>query len=730
MRYIFIIFTLFIIIQAKELTPINLQLAWKYQFQFAGYIMAKEKGYYKEVGLDVSLTEFANDKYALNEVEKGIAQFGIGRSDLILQRLNHNKKFIQLLALCQASPVQLQGVKQSGIKKLEDLKDKKILVYGAGDKPVASIYSMLNSVGINENNMKYISTGTYTLKEITDGTADVLVGYSTISPYHLKKMGYEPISFHPKDYGFDFYGDILFTIEEYADKNPQIVEAFYNTSLKGWQYAFANIDETIDIIKSKYDTQKLPRDLLEFEADEFKKLAFFDGVPFGDINPLKLEKISNTFKLLGETKSNINDFSSFIYNPKSKQNTLNLTYKEKQFIKDNPVLKIGIRKDLKPIDFIDDSGVHKGVAHDLLEIISQYTALRFMHVEVEDENILKSIKDKNIDLAVSIEDKKGDSIIYTNTIFSLKQDLFEEEENKNIKQLNTKTTNISFVLNKDLKILKSIIQKASSKITKEQKEAIQNKWVVKVVKEKFDWTIIYQMISVFAVIIIALLYKNIQQKNSEKKRLSLQVEEKTKDLKISLDEKALLLKELNHRVKNNMQTIISLIQLQNDRVKDKKLNDIFLTIQNRINAMSHLHELLYKQDNIAQIDAEDYFEIVIDDLQSSFSRDDVDINYDIECDLYMEQAIYCGIILNELITNSFKYAFKDRDGEINISLKKEDSTYIFSIKDDGIGYDKSTPTNSLGLTLVKRLVSRQLLGSIDIDSTDGVSTVIRWERNG
>lgn len=219
----------------------------------------------------------------------------------------------------------------------------------------------------------------------------------------------------------------------------------------------------------------------------------------------------------------------------------------------------------------------------------------------------------------------------------------------------------------------------------------------------------------------------IQQKN-ETKRLSKEVELRTKDLKTALDEKELLLKELNHRVKNNMQTIVSLIRLQSDEIKDERLKDILLTIQNRINAMSHLHELLYKQENIAYVDVYEYLENLVEEVKDSYDTY-IDIHLDIKTKLKMEHSIYCGLIINELVTNSFKYAFPNKEGNIFISLEKEDEIIKLIVKDDGIGYDEKNTNISLGLTLVNTLAVNQLKGNMNIDSKEGVITTILWEEN-
>ena len=218
----------------------------------------------------------------------------------------------------------------------------------------------------------------------------------------------------------------------------------------------------------------------------------------------------------------------------------------------------------------------------------------------------------------------------------------------------------------------------------------------------------------------------ILQKELETIKLTKLVDKKTHNLKIALEEKQLLLKELNHRVKNNMQTIVSLIRLQNKKIKDEKIKDIFITIQNRINAMSHLHELLYNQDNISYINAYDYFTLLINELKSSYAND-ININLSIKTDLKVEQSVYCGLIVNELITNSFKYAFKDKKGDINITLEKIDDSYLLNINDNGVGYDQDKQTSTLGLILVNTLSQEQLDGKIDIDSNNGVKVQIKWK---
>ena len=217
-----------------------------------------------------------------------------------------------------------------------------------------------------------------------------------------------------------------------------------------------------------------------------------------------------------------------------------------------------------------------------------------------------------------------------------------------------------------------------------------------------------------------------EQKENEA-RLNKIVSNKTNNLIVALEEKEILLKELNHRVKNNMQTIISLIRLQNDEINDSKINILLTTIQNRISAMSYLHELLYQKDTITFVDANEYFEKIISEIKQSFEHD-IDVVYDINCNLSSESAIYCGLILNELLTNSFKHAFdENKSGIVNISFFGKNKEYKLIYSDNGKGYNPNIKKSSLGLTLIETLAKKQLKAEMNISTNEGVKVKLRWK---
>lgn len=219
----------------------------------------------------------------------------------------------------------------------------------------------------------------------------------------------------------------------------------------------------------------------------------------------------------------------------------------------------------------------------------------------------------------------------------------------------------------------------------------------------------------------------IKQQKTETKRLEKMVDDKTIALQSTLVEKEILLKELNHRVKNNMQTIISLIRLQRDGVKDKKVEEMLIIIQNRINAMNQLHQLLYIQNqDLSSISPTEYFESIVSEIQQSTYSEDILVHYNIQAKVSTEQAVYCGLIVNELVTNCIKHAFLINKGEIEIGYFNKNNKNILIVRDNGIGISDNA-NDSLGMSLIKSLVEINLNGVLRIENNNGTLVQIEWE---
>lgn len=200
----------------------------------------------------------------------------------------------------------------------------------------------------------------------------------------------------------------------------------------------------------------------------------------------------------------------------------------------------------------------------------------------------------------------------------------------------------------------------------------------------------------------------------------------------SLKEKEVLLREIHHRVKNNMQIISSLLRLQSEGITEEKYLEMFRDSQNRIISMALVHEKLYHSGDFTKIDFKEYVNDMVTGLFESYGfRGRVGLRTGIEDALDMDSAIPCGLIINELVTNSLKYAFPDgRKGEIKIALKKTGGEIELIVGDNGIGFPAGLDfrrTESLGLQLVNLLVNNQLEGRIDLDRSKGAEFRIRFK---
>jgi signal transduction histidine kinase len=193
-----------------------------------------------------------------------------------------------------------------------------------------------------------------------------MLAYITNEPYILKQKGYESKIFYPKDYGFDFYEELIFTSKELAKKDPKLVNDFFKASIKGWEYAFNNIDEVAKLIYKKYNPQNKSLDSLIYEANEMKKLVFDKNGKIGTVSENKINLIINTYKLMGYIKSEIN-LDEFIF----KYDTGNiLTSEEKSYLKNKKFITMCVEPDWLPYEKIED-GKHIGIAADYMNLMGK-----------------------------------------------------------------------------------------------------------------------------------------------------------------------------------------------------------------------------------------------------------------------------------------------------------------------------------------------------------------------
>jgi PAS domain S-box-containing protein len=215
--------------------------------------------------------------------------------------------------------------------------------------------------------------------------------------------------------------------------------------------------------------------------------------------------------------------------------------------------------------------------------------------------------------------------------------------------------------------------------------------------------------------------------NTERK----QIDRKIRD---SLKEKEVLLQEVHHRVKNNLQVISSILNLQSSYVSDPKTLEILRESQQRIKSMSFIHETIYRTADFSRLEFMDYIKTIASNLIQSYrtATTRVDFIPDMQSvGLNLDQAIPCGLIINELVSNALKYAFKGRKkGTLTIVLKEENEDIILAVKDDGVGLPPDfafEKNNSLGIQLVYALLE-QIDATVKVDQTNGTEFFIRFRR--
>jgi len=220
--------------------------------------------------------------------------------------------------------------------------------------------------------------------------------------------------------------------------------------------------------------------------------------------------------------------------------------------------------------------------------------------------------------------------------------------------------------------------------------------------------------------LIALVRDITQRKESEQK------------IKQSLQEKETLLKEIHHRVKNNLQVISSLLNLQSEYVKDKNDQELFRESQTRARSMALIHEHLYQSTDLRSINFDDYIKILVYDLYNTYGcrPDNIELKLGLEpIMLDINTAIPCGLILNELMSNAIKHAFPgDNKGKIQVNFHQKDHELILTVKDNGIGFPEDMgfeTTDSLGLKIVNTLIN-QIEGELKINSQEGTEIIVTF----
>ncbi len=384
---------------------VTLQLPWYHQFQFAGYYAAIEQGYYKDAGLHVILKEGKPDLTSNDAVIDGSAEYGVGRSDVIIEWMQ-GEPVVLLASIFQHSASILLNLKESGIDTIKDIAGRRVMLKSGVSS--AEYQVVLQREGVfEEDYTRQLSS--HNLDDLIDGKTDVFNAYSTNEPFYLKERNIPYTAISPHEYGIYFYGDVLFTTEQEIKNHPQQVEAFRDASIRGWQYALDHPEEITDLLLTQYGVKK-SREHLQFEAEEVRKLIMPDILEIGYSNPGRWQTIVDVFIELGLAPDSGKDLlDGFLYRSPDTplENNVQpafLTKEEEAYLKEKKVVKMCNNPKWEPIEFAKDGDMNsmQGISIDTLRLLEQKLNITFKNVPTSSwTESQQFLRDKKCDILPS-----------------------------------------------------------------------------------------------------------------------------------------------------------------------------------------------------------------------------------------------------------------------------------------------------------------------------------------
>ena len=235
---------------AAALDQVSMQLKWKHQFQFAGYYAALEQGFYRDAGLDVSIREGGPGIDVAETVASSKADFGVCNAS-VLREWTTGRRLVVLAAIFLRSSAIILVARRTDISNVSELRGRTLMDTPGSDE----IAAMLKREGVDYGALPRVDHQGNP-RDLLAGRADAMVAYSTNEPFVLEQLGAAYRTFSPGDYGIDFYGDNLCTSEAELKAHPDRVAAFRAASVRGWAYAMAHKEATLDLIIKHHSTTK------------------------------------------------------------------------------------------------------------------------------------------------------------------------------------------------------------------------------------------------------------------------------------------------------------------------------------------------------------------------------------------------------------------------------------------------------------------------------------------
>ncbi len=382
--------------EQQPLQAVKLQLQWKHQFEFAGFYAAREKGFYKEAGLDVEFIEYNNTKNIIEEVLSDRAQYGVTYSSIIAEYLA-GKPLVLIANFFKQSPLVL--ITQPEILNPAMLRGKKVM--GVSDTiDNITLLTMLNKFGVTLDDIESIPPS-YTIEDFVNKKVDAISVFTTNELYALNERNIKFNLFDPTIYGSKYYDLNLFTSQKEAENNPKRVQDFKTASIKGWQYALAHQEEIVDLILKKYNSQHKSRAALLFEARQVEQIMLSSVHLVGSIDLDRIQTIADTLIQSGFADNRKHrDLHLMIF--KYQDDQLHLTDREQQYLDRLITLKVHNEADWAPYNFNQDTTAY-GFSIDYMRLLAEKLGINIHFVSGYSWNeLIQQIKEKKIDVMLNI----------------------------------------------------------------------------------------------------------------------------------------------------------------------------------------------------------------------------------------------------------------------------------------------------------------------------------------
>lgn len=368
---------LFLIISLHANEKVVLQLKWYHQFQFAGYYAAKEKGFFDEMGLDVEIKERNLQFNNIQQVIDGEAQYGVADSVLMLYKAKQDP-VVLVSPIFQHSPSVLLTLKNEKSETVYDLNLKNVLFY-PNDTDGFSLLALFKQLNINPNLIRNREKGDY--QKLINKRVDAMPAYLSNEPFYLKKEGVEFNIINPAHYGFDLYGDMLFTNNAEATNHPKRVEKFKEAVLKGWEYALENQEEMVQLIHTKYNSTK-SIEHLRFEAKVIAQMVSKESTPIGTIDKGRIQYIIELYKKYNILRQDMDAINFIFEDFQSNFSNLELSVQEKNYLHQHPVLRVQNIPNFPPYNY-RENGIPKGYIIEILQLMAEELGVKIEFVPMK-----------------------------------------------------------------------------------------------------------------------------------------------------------------------------------------------------------------------------------------------------------------------------------------------------------------------------------------------------------